>query len=116
MKTPNETKDITINLSSSEILRENFGKKFRGYDPVEVNNYLDKIVQDYTTFEKHFSDMYNYIADLELQLQQATSNSTSTSTQNISVDQLDTDLQAKIAVIDKLIAHNKKRRTSQNQM
>lgn len=114
MKTPNETKDITINLSSSEILRENFGKKFRGYDPVEVNNYLDKIVQDYASFEKHFSDMYNYIADLELQLQQATSNSTAT--QNISVDQLDTDLQAKIAVIDKLIAHNKKRRTSQNQM
>lgn len=114
MKTPNETKDITINLSSSEILRENFGKKFRGYDPVEVNNYLDKIVQDYASFEKHFSDLYNYIADLELQLQQATSNSTSA--QTISVDQLDADLQAKIAVIDKLIAHNKKRRTSQNQM
>lgn len=114
MKTPNETKDITINLSSSEILRENFGKKFRGYDPVEVNNYLDKIVQDYASFEKHFSDLYNYIADLELQLQQTTSNSTSA--QNISVDQLDADLQAKIAVIDKLIAHNKKRRTSQNQM
>lgn len=114
MKIPNETKDLVVNLSSSEILRENFGKKFRGYDPVEVNNYLDKIVQDYASFEKHFSDMYNYIADLELQLQHANSNQTST--QSISVDQLDADLQAKISVIDKLIAHNKKRRTSQNQM
>lgn len=108
MNLPNETKSLNINLSSIEILNKIFKKKTRGYDPVQVNEYLDQVAQDYASFEKTFSDMTNYINMLELQAKQSGSRTSST-TSSVSIDNLDDSIKSKLAFVDKLIARSKQR-------
>lgn len=108
MNLPNETKSLKINLSSTEILNKLFKKKTRGYDPVQVNEYLDQVAQDYASFEKTFSDMTNYINVLELQAKQSGSRTSST-TGPVSIDDLDDSIKSKLAFVDKLIARSRQR-------
>lgn len=38
-------------LTQREIVDKDFGKKVRGYDPEEVDEFLDVIIQDYNSFQ-----------------------------------------------------------------
>lgn len=41
-----------INLTPKEIVNKHFDPKMRGYDPTDVDRFLDKVIQDYETFTK----------------------------------------------------------------
>lgn len=41
----------TTNFTSEELLNKKFSKAQRGYDPLEVDKVIDKIIEDYEKFE-----------------------------------------------------------------
>lgn len=45
-----------VQLTSDEILNKKFSTAPRGYDPLEVDQFLDSIIQDYINVEKNLVD------------------------------------------------------------
>lgn len=41
-----------LNYSPKDILQQEFKTKMRGYDPVEVDEFLDNIIKDYESYNK----------------------------------------------------------------
>lgn len=46
-----------INLDIDTILNKDFNVEFKGYSPVEVDSFLDQVVQDYDTYQKTVADL-----------------------------------------------------------
>ncbi len=57
-----------IKLSSQDILKKQFRSKVKGYDPDEVDSYLDQIISDYETFQQIIEDLYGQIGKLQREL------------------------------------------------
>ena len=57
-----------IKLSAQDILKKQFRSKVKGYDPDEVDAYLDQVVSDYETFQQLIEDLYGQIGTLQRQL------------------------------------------------
>lgn len=60
-----------IKLSSDDILKKQFRQKVKGYDPDEVDTYLDQIISDYETFSQVIEDLYGQIGKLQRELMDA---------------------------------------------
>lgn len=60
--------DNSISLNAKTILMKVFTANVRGYDPDEVDDFLDQVAKDYASFETYYGDSQKYIADLETQL------------------------------------------------
>lgn len=43
--------------SPKDILRQEFKNKMRGYDPVEVDEFLDNVIKDYETYAKSILEL-----------------------------------------------------------
>lgn len=43
-----------VNLTPKDIINKNFRNKVRGYDPADVDEFLDIIIQDYEYYTKEF--------------------------------------------------------------
>lgn len=41
-----------INFNPKDILQKEFKQKMRGYDPADVDSFLDDVIKDYETFTK----------------------------------------------------------------
>lgn len=41
-----------INFNPKDILQKKFKQKMRGYDPADVDSFLDDVIKDYETFTK----------------------------------------------------------------
>jgi len=56
--------------SPKDILQQEFKTKMRGYDPVEVDEFLDNIIKDYETYSKELlalqeeNDRFRYLKTL----------------------------------------------------
>lgn len=46
-----------INFTTNDILQKEFVQKMRGYDPSEVDSFLDDIIKDYNEFEKRINQL-----------------------------------------------------------
>lgn len=55
-----------INLSSKKILDKKFSPNFKGYDPDEVDRWLDLIIEDYRHFETIESEVSRLTAELAI--------------------------------------------------
>lgn len=106
MKTPNQINELSPKLSGSKILDKEFRTKFRGYDPEEVNAYLDIVVQDYYLFEKYFTSVQDYIADLEKDSQ------TGSKFSKIKMEDLSDDIQETLTLMKRIL--DKKRHSNAN--
>ncbi|ANZ63775.1 cell division protein GpsB [Secundilactobacillus paracollinoides] len=42
----------TINFTPKDILQKEFRQKVRGYDPADVDSFLDNVIKDYEAFTK----------------------------------------------------------------
>lgn len=42
-------------FTTKEILQKEFKNKMRGYDPIEVDEFLDNIIKDYETYNKEIA-------------------------------------------------------------
>ena len=51
-------------LTALEIHNKEFGRKLRGYDEDQVNEFLDQIIMDYEAFEKQIQDLKEKVAQL----------------------------------------------------
>lgn len=60
-----------IKLSSDDILKKQFRNKVKGYDPDEVDAYLDQVIADYETFSAIIEDLYGQIGKLQRELMDA---------------------------------------------
>ena len=54
-----------VKLSAQDILKKQFRSKVKGYDPDEVDSYLDQIIADYETFQSIIEDLYGQIGELQ---------------------------------------------------
>ncbi|USS85326.1 cell division regulator GpsB [Fructilactobacillus myrtifloralis] len=54
----------SINFTPKDILQKEFRQKMRGYDPTDVDSFLDEIIKDYETFQKELDDKDQRIAQL----------------------------------------------------
>lgn len=57
-----------IKLSSQDILKKQFRNKVKGYDPDEVDAYLDQVISDYETFHQIIEDLYGQLGKLQREL------------------------------------------------
>lgn len=57
-----------IKLSAQDILKKQFRSKVKGYDPDEVDAYLDQVISDYENFQQIIEDLYGQIGTLQRQL------------------------------------------------
>ncbi len=60
--------DNSISLNAKKILVKVFTPNVRGYDPDEVDDFLDQVAKDYASFETYYANSQKYIVDLETQL------------------------------------------------
>ncbi len=58
----------SVNLTAKEILDKKFTKNVKGYDPVEVDSYLDKVIHDYQVYAALLSEKNAKISALEKEL------------------------------------------------
>lgn len=57
-----------ISLNADEILKKVFDAHGKGYDPKEVDAFLDLVMSDYQAFEKYYKESRDYIMNLESKL------------------------------------------------
>ncbi|MBP5091195.1 MAG: DivIVA domain-containing protein [Bacilli bacterium] len=57
--------DSKIQLTKEMILNKQFTPNVKGYDPSEVDDFLDRVIEDYKTFEKFEKESKEYIQSLE---------------------------------------------------
>ena len=61
--------DKKLNFTSDELLNKEFRNSPRGYDPLEVDQLLDKVIQDYELFESQVQpvgiDIHKLAKELE---------------------------------------------------
>lgn len=78
-----------VKLSSDDILKKQFRNKVKGYDPDEVDAYLDQIISDYEVFSQIIEDLYGKIGSLQRELMEAKSKQTSQTLATNNVQQED---------------------------
>ncbi len=57
----------SIKLTTKDIFEQDFKVGFRGYDPDEVNDFLDDIMKDYDAYEAIIKELKGEIARLKAQ-------------------------------------------------
>ena len=57
-----------INYTPKDILQKEFKQKMRGYDPNDVDGYLDEIIKDYETFNKELQSLSDENERLKVQV------------------------------------------------
>lgn len=60
--------ELGLRLTAIDIHQKDFKSSFRGYDPDEVNEYLDEIIRDYQVFEDIVQKMELEIRQLKKKL------------------------------------------------
>ncbi len=54
-----------INLNTNEILKKEFKKSLKGYDRIQVDQFLDLIIEDYDTFHLKIKNLEAEIQSLK---------------------------------------------------
>lgn len=70
------------NLSTKDILEKEFKPAIRGFNMKEVDEFLDKIIRDYESFEKEISYLKNELDHLDRENKNIRQNKPATAGQN----------------------------------
>ena len=65
-----ENKKISLQLNSKSILDKTFNSSTPGYNALEVDEFLDKIINDYKIVETNFLTNIKYVQSLANEIQQ----------------------------------------------
>ena len=60
--------DTTSALNAEKILHQTFTPNVKGYDPDQVDEFLDQVGADYLAFDKYYRESKKYIVELESRL------------------------------------------------
>lgn len=55
-----------LKLTSGQVLDRQFDKNMKGYDPNQVDDFLDLVLLDYKEYERFSSEVTPYVEQLEL--------------------------------------------------
>ncbi|KPN79639.1 cell division regulator GpsB [Apilactobacillus zhangqiuensis] len=58
-----------IQFTPKDILEKSFSQKMRGYDPNEVDTFLDGIIKDYQAFDNRINSLENENNQLRMEVQ-----------------------------------------------
>lgn len=61
---------LKLQLTAQDIFDKEFKKSFRGYNPDEVDQFLDIIIKDYEIFKKEYEELLNENKRLKRQLEE----------------------------------------------
>ncbi|WP_035421648.1 cell division regulator GpsB [Fructilactobacillus florum] len=61
-----------INFTPKDILQKEFKQKMRGYDPTDVDSFLDQVIKDYESFQNTIQSQDQQIQQLTTETQQLT--------------------------------------------
>ncbi|KRK64763.1 cell division protein GpsB [Companilactobacillus tucceti DSM 20183] len=64
----NDGSKFALNYQPNDILQKEFKNKMRGYDPVEVDQFLDGVIKDYETFSNELNRLKDENDGLKQQL------------------------------------------------
>ncbi|PWG00869.1 cell division regulator GpsB [Levilactobacillus bambusae] len=85
-----------INFTPKDILQKEFRQKMRGYDPADVDEFLDSVIKDYDTFSKETQTLQdenerlrNKVDELDKQLSVRSQAPSSSSQQTASTSNMD---------------------------
>lgn len=59
-----------LNLTPEEILDKEFKEDFKGYNPDEVDSFLDQVLDDYQKTEDNIQELLDFIASLQEKIKQ----------------------------------------------
>lgn len=59
-----------VQFTPKDILEKSFNQKMRGYDPNEVDTFLDGIIKDYQTYESNINKLLNENNQLKAEIKQ----------------------------------------------
>lgn len=80
-------------LTQKEILEKDFKSKMRGYDPTEVDEFLDVVIRDYDTFQKEIEQLKaendRLLDKVDEQAKQMSTQSSSSNQSNSTVSNFD---------------------------
>ncbi|WP_410262793.1 cell division regulator GpsB [Alkalibacterium sp.] len=80
-------------LTQKEILEKDFKTKMRGYDPTEVDEFLDVVIRDYDAFQKEIEQLKaendRLLDKVDEQAKQMTTQSSSSGQTNSNVSNFD---------------------------
>ena len=62
-----------LNLTPEEILNKEFNVDFKGYSAVEVDNFLDLVLEDYQKMEGNVQELLDTIASLQSEIKELNS-------------------------------------------
>lgn len=62
-------------LTQREIVDKDFNTKMRGYDPVEVDEFLDLVIQDYKSFQDEIDELKEEVERLVEELDETSKQS-----------------------------------------
>lgn len=61
-----------LNLTPEEILNKEFNVDFKGYSPAEVDDFLDKVLEDYQIMEENVQQLLDAVSTLQDQVKSLT--------------------------------------------
>lgn len=70
-------------LTSKDILNKEFSKNVKGYDPLEVDTFLDQVLKDYKVIDNVVINLNDKINDLKKENQELTNELESLKVQNV---------------------------------
>lgn len=62
-------------LSQKEIVEKDFKTKLRGYNPQEVDEFLDLVIQDYKSFQDEIEELQEQVENLVVDLDESSKQS-----------------------------------------
>ena len=65
-----------VHFTPKDILQKDFKQKMRGYDPTDVDSFLDMVIRDYETFDKTVQQLRDENDQLRSRVDQLSSSST----------------------------------------
>ncbi|MCF0113257.1 MAG: DivIVA domain-containing protein [Bacilli bacterium] len=70
-----EKSSTPVGLTDRVILEKRFTPNVKGYDPDEVDYFLDQVIRDYQAYDKYVQDTQAYIQRLETELRKVKASS-----------------------------------------
>lgn len=56
---------MKLNLTEKKVLEKKFKKSVKGYDPVDVDEFFDLVLNDYRNVDQEINSLNNYILELK---------------------------------------------------
>ncbi len=91
-----------LNLTPEEIVDQEFGIAFKGYDPAVVDSFLDKVLEDYDIMENNVQELLDVIASLKEQVKELTEENKDLKARKTAFDLSNTTTYSSVDVLKRL--------------